>query len=74
MKYVWFIQDWNSMEVDCVYTTKKAAVAKLKESYGKGRFKNMDESGGSYWLPDDKANPACYLWRVPLIRAKRKPL
>lgn len=72
MKYVWFVQDFNSMEVHEVYTTKKAAFADAKE-YGSGRFKTIDKGRiYHYYTQDDKDDFACSVEKVPVIRAKRK--
>jgi hypothetical protein len=71
MNTVWYLQDYNSMKIDKVYTTKKAAFAEAKE-YGKGRFKTIIK-GSSYWYftKDDNQDPACSVEKVPLIKAVR---
>lgn len=71
MKYVWLVQDCTSMEVNKVFTTKKAAFADAKE-YGKGRFKTvMKNSIYWYFTKDDSNEPACSVHKVPVIKVKR---
>jgi len=71
MKYVWFVQDFNEMRVERVYTTKKAAFLDAKE-YGKGRFKTIVEGHiYYYYTKDDKYDYACSVEKIPVIRAKR---
>ena len=71
MKYVWYVQDYTSMEVNEVFTTKKAAFIEAKK-YGTGRFKTLT-ARESYWYftADDKTDPACYINKIPVQKAKR---
>lgn len=72
MKFVWYVQDYNSMEVNFVFTTKKAAFAEAKE-YGPGRFKTIIKGSVYHYhtQQDDKTEYACAVVKVPVIRAKR---
>ena len=69
---VWYCQDQNNMEVNEVFTTKKAVVAEVKRIYGKGRFETVS-SGEIYWyfVAGDE-EPVCTIEKIPLIKASRK--
>lgn len=73
MKTVWFVQDYNSMRVDEVFTTKKAAFEKAKDAYGKGGFKEVTK-GWVYWYctKSNDYEPACSVEKVPVRKVKRK--
>ena len=71
MKNVWFVQDYDSMKVFEVFTTKKAVVAEAKK-YGKGIFRTVDKNRiYLYYLSNDKYEPVCSIEKVPVIHSKR---
>lgn len=70
MTKVWFMQDYNSMRVDEVFTTKKAVIEEVKKTYGKGRFQHLRKDMFRYFTPDDKYEPVCYIERVPVRKIK----
>ncbi len=72
MTKVWFMQDCNDMRVAEVFTTKKAVIEKVKQTYGRGRFHYIRKDIGQYFrLLDDKHKPVCYIEQVPVRKIKR---
>ena len=70
MKNVWFIQEYNSMHISEVFTTKKAAFAKVK-MYGAGKFHKINSRIYQYFTKDNYNEPVCYVEKVPVIHNTR---
>lgn len=76
MKSVWFVQDYIILRISEVFTTKKAAFAEAKKTYGQGRFRTLQKGLVYYYHPHQKERnpfdePACIVQKVPLIKAER---
>lgn len=72
LKYVWFVQDYTSMVIDCVYTTKKAAFTEARKYDPHGVFHKLSQDL-YYYKPRDKyADPHCAVERVAVIHNQRK--
>jgi uncharacterized protein (DUF169 family) len=73
MKYVWYVQDHNSMAVDKVYTTKSAAFERAQSVYGaRGIFEKITQHS-FYYKPQPKySDPYCAVERVPVVHSLKK--